>query len=125
VVLTCGADALAGDPLSAMALSNAALWSAVGRIAATAPRAVVLGGGGYNPWTVARYWTGLWGTLSGRAIPAALPEEARAILSRLTCDLVDDEDVRAEWLVGLSDAPNQGPIRPQVRELVERTHALA
>ncbi|HVL54968.1 MAG TPA: hypothetical protein VM491_00570, partial [Burkholderiaceae bacterium] len=38
VVLTCGADALAGDPLSAMALSNVALWSAVDRLARVAPQ---------------------------------------------------------------------------------------
>jgi acetoin utilization protein AcuC len=37
VVLVCGADALAGDPLSSMALSNVALWSAARRIAALAP----------------------------------------------------------------------------------------
>ena len=58
VGLTCGADAHAGDPLSRMALSNVALWSAVERIAAAAPAAVVLGGGGYNPWTTVRSWTG-------------------------------------------------------------------
>ena len=58
--------------LSSMALSNVALWSAAKRIAALAPAAVVLGGGGYNPWTVTRYWTGLWGTLSGRTVPALL-----------------------------------------------------
>ena len=103
VVLTCGADALAGDPLAKMALGNVALWDAVEALVALAPRAVVLGGGGYNPWTVARYWTGLWGRLSGREIPARLPEAARAILARLSCDLVDDEDRRPEWLETLAD----------------------
>jgi acetoin utilization protein AcuC len=124
VVITCGADALAGDPLSGMALSNVALWSAAERLAATAPSAVVLGGGGYNPWTVARYWTGLWGRLSGRAIPAALPEAARAILAPLTCDLVDDEDFHDEWLTTLADAPRPGPVRAEIDELLERHHAL-
>ena len=103
MVLTCGADALAGDPLSSMALSNVALWSAVERLVALAPSAVVLGGGGYNPWTVARYWTGLWGRLSGRRIPARLPAGARAILAALDCDLVDEEDMRDEWLDTLAD----------------------
>src|SRR5688572_30248528 len=32
IVVTCGADALDGDPLSTMALSNAALWSVVERL---------------------------------------------------------------------------------------------
>ena len=124
IVITCGADALAGDPLSAMALSNVALWSVIERLCALAPAAVVLGGGGYNPWTVARYWTGLWGRLSGRSIPAALPAEARAILARLDCDLVDEEERRPEWLSTLADAPHPGPVRAEVRELLERDHAL-
>ena len=58
VVITCGTDALAGDPLSRMALSNVALWTAVERLIGFAVPAVVLGGGGYNPWTLARCWTG-------------------------------------------------------------------
>jgi acetoin utilization protein AcuC len=123
VVLTCGADALAGDPLSSMALTNAALWSAVERLAAAAPAAVVLGGGGYNPWTVARYWTGLWGRLSGRRIPTALPAEARAILAWLRSDLVDDEDVRGEWLTTLADEADGGPARDEVRRLRDRARA--
>ena len=120
VVLVCGADAVAGDPLSSMALSNVALWSAVGRIAALAPAAVVLGGGGYNPWTVTRYWTGLWGTLSGREIPAALPETARAIFDRLQCDLIDEEDMFPTWRTTLADPPNEGPVRDEIRELRDR-----
>src|SRR5574340_206351 len=36
VVLTCGADALAGDPLTAMALTNGALWNAVQQLVACA-----------------------------------------------------------------------------------------
>jgi len=125
VVVTCGADALAGDPLSKMALSNVALWRAVERLVATAPAAVVLGGGGYNPWTVARYWTGLWGRLSRREIPSLLPAAARVILENLTCDLVDEEDLRPEWLSTLADAPNAGPLRPETERLLERAHELA
>jgi acetoin utilization protein AcuC len=125
VVLTCGADALAGDPLSAMALSNVALWSAVERLAAEAPAAVVLGGGGYNPWTLARYWAGLWGCLSGKEIPAQLSLEAEKILRELACDLVDDDDRREEWLTTLADAPNHGAVRDEVRRLTESLHELA
>jgi acetoin utilization protein AcuC len=130
VVITCGTDALAGDPLSRMALSNGALWRAVDQIVGTAGPAVVLGGGGYNPWTLARCWTGLWGRFSGRTIPATLPAAAQRILSDLPCDLVDDEDVRAEWLTTLLDSPNVGPVRAGVRALVaaqerRRLHELA
>jgi len=130
VVITCGTDALAGDPLSRLALSNGALWSAVERLVGLTEPAVVLGGGGYNPWTLARCWTGLWGRLSGHDIPATLPSAARRILADLQCDLVDDEDVRAEWLTTLADSPNVGAVRKDVRDLVatherRRLHELA
>jgi acetoin utilization protein AcuC len=125
IVLTCGADALAGDPLSSMALSNAVLWSAVEQLAGLAPAAVVLGGGGYNPWTLARYWSGLWARLSGRSIPQALPREACDILASLGCELVDEDDMRAEWLTTLADPPNRGRIRAEIQDLMERNHALA
>jgi acetoin utilization protein AcuC len=81
---------------------------------------VVLGGGGYNPWTVTRYWAGLWGRLSGRRIPAALPEAARAILARLQSDLIDDEDIRETWLTTLADEPNDAPARDEIRRLRAR-----
>jgi acetoin utilization protein AcuC len=118
VVIICGADALQGDPLSSMALSNVALWAAVEELAQLAPATVVLGGGGYNPWTVARYWAGLWGVLSGREIPSTLAQASRAILEPLNCDLIDDEDVRESWRTTLADAPNPGPVRKEIHELV-------
>ena len=120
VVITCGTDALAGDPLSRMALGNGALWSAVLALSALAGPTVVLGGGGYNPWTLARCWTGLWGLLSGRRIPDSLPPAARAVLAGLDCDLVEDEDRRPEWFATLADGPCEGEVREAVRELVAR-----
>ncbi len=123
VVVTCGGDALAGDPLATMALSNVALWDAVQAVADLAPVAVILGGGGYNPWTLTRYWSGLWARLAGYPIPAALPEDARAVLARLNCDLVDDEDVRAEWHATVADERAAGGIRASVLAL--RDAALA
>ena len=123
VVLTCGADALAGDPLAHLALTNVALWNAVERLAACAPAAVVLGGGGYNPWTLARYWAGLWARLSRRPVPDALPEAARAVLAGLSCDLIDEEDVQPSWTTHLADLPNAAPVRREVVGL--RDAALA
>jgi acetoin utilization protein AcuC len=120
IVVTCGTDALDGDPLSRLALSNGALWAAVDALLGLARPAVVLGGGGYNPWTLARCWTGLWGRLAGHDIPEALPPRAQLCLSDLQCDLIDEEDVRPEWLTTLADAPHEGPVRQEVRDLVTR-----
>ena len=103
VVITCGADALAGDPLSTMKISNESLWQTTEAFIARAERAVVLGGGGYNPWTVARCWTGLWGLLGGFELPTKLPAEAQKILTALECDLVDDDEIPTQWIDSLRD----------------------
>jgi acetoin utilization protein AcuC len=105
IVITCGADALAGDPLSSMRLSNVALWQAVEQFTMLAPAVVVLGGGGYNPWTLARCWAGLWARLAGFEIPAALPDRAQRILAALECDLVDEQEIEHSWLSSIADRP--------------------
>jgi acetoin utilization protein AcuC len=120
VVVTCGTDALAGDPLSRLALGNGALWDAVAAATGLAAPAVVLGGGGYNPWTLARCWTGLWGRLASREFPELLPPRARRILEDLSCDLVDDEDLSPDWFTTLADAPREGQVRAEIRGLVAR-----
>lgn len=121
VVVTCGADGLAGDPLSAMRLSNGALWRAVAAALSTTSRAVVLGGGGYNPWTLARCWAGLWGVLAGFDLPDTLPEVSRARLRALDCDLVDEEDRDPRWLETLVDEPVHGSVRDEIRTIVAAT----
>ncbi len=117
VVITCGTDALAGDPLSGLMLSNGALWGAVEALVELTPAAVVLGGGGYNPWTVARCWTGLWARLSGRDIPSTLPPAARRILEGLSCDLIEEDAIDPAWLTTLADAPREGPVRQAIVDL--------
>lgn len=116
VVVTCGADALAGDPLSSMALSNRCLIDAVMALIKAVPSAVVLGGGGYNPWTLARYWTALWGRIAGHAIPTDLPADCVDTLTELSCDLIDADEVRPDWLHTLLDARREGSIRDCVPE---------
>ncbi len=118
IVITCGADALAGDPLSSMDLSNNALWSAVLSLVSMSPRSIVFGGGGYNPWTTTRCWAGLWGKLSGQTLPDTLPENTQKLLSVFESDLVDEEDVNPLWLTSLCDKPNEGNVRDEVKQLL-------
>ncbi|MGI9405037.1 MAG: acetoin utilization protein AcuC [Hyphomicrobiaceae bacterium] len=119
IVITMGADALQGDPLTRLELSNCALCNAVMTLISAYPSAVVLGGGGYNPWTLARCWTAMWGMIAGKAMPDRLPDAARRLLGGLDCDLVDEEDVLPEWTTTLLDPPNEGDIRDSVRALAE------
>jgi len=117
LVVCCGADCLAGDPLSGMMLSNVALWRAVEQLLALGQPTVVLGGGGYNPWTVCRYWAGLWGLISGREVPAELPPAASEFLSGMECDLIDEEDIEPAWLTSMADSPYPGPVRDAVKSV--------
>ncbi|PTV94379.1 acetoin utilization protein AcuC [Rhodobacter aestuarii] len=121
VVVTVGADALLGDPLSSLAITNTRLWAATDAVCALASARVVLGGGGYNPWTLGRAWAGLWARLSGQDIPAQLPKAARSVLESLDCDLVEPEDRAAVWFERIADPENPGPIRPEVEALVAAT----
>jgi acetoin utilization protein AcuC len=115
IVVVAGADCLAGDPLSSTAVSNTAFWDAVEQLCALAPAQVVLGGGGYNPWTTARAWSGLWARLAGREIPSAPPAAARMLLEGLSCDLIDDDERDPLWTSTLADPPNRGAVREEVR----------
>ncbi|NNC36441.1 MAG: acetoin utilization protein AcuC [Hyphomonadaceae bacterium] len=115
VVITCGADGLKDDPLSKMELSNVMLWQAVSQLQDVSPSCVVLGGGGYNPWTTVRCWTGLWARLAGFEIPEQLPENAQAILAKFDSDLIDEEDRDPAWITTLADQKNVGSIRDEIK----------
>jgi acetoin utilization protein AcuC len=115
VVLQCGADALADDPLSRLGLSNRALWRVVEAVMELAPRVLVLGGGGYNPWSVARCWAGVWATLNRIGIPDSLPPDAVAVLSEITWSRAAGRNPPAHWSCTIADQPRFGPIRETVR----------
>ncbi len=120
LVICCGADCLAGDPLSRMELSNVVLWDAVMQLVALNKTIVILGGGGYNPWTVTRYWAGLWGRLSGQPIPDSLSPEASAFMRRMECDLIDVEDIEEQWLTTIADTPYPGTVRDEIKLMATR-----
>ncbi len=118
IVITCGADALEADPLSKMALSNGALWQSVLDMQQKTPHLVVLGGGGYNPWTTVRTWVGLWGLLNGNKFPEILPQDAQKILARFDSDLIDEEDRLPEWITKLEDKKATGEIRGEIKRRI-------
>ncbi|MQQ08537.1 acetoin utilization protein AcuC [Epibacterium sp. SM1979] len=119
IILQCGADAVVEDPLAHLALSNNAHWAFLDHLMGVAPRLLVLGGGGYNPWSVARLWTGIWGTLNGFDIPALLPEPAQAVLRQLRFDGHRlGRNPPEHWFTTLRDAPRNGPISDEVAERI-------
>lgn len=118
VVLQCGADALEDDPLSRLALSNGALWQVVAAVRDLTPRLLVLGGGGYNPWSVGRCWAGVWAALLGVTPPERLPEPAERVLRGLSWRHSRGRNPPERWFTSLADPARPGPIRPAVRQMV-------
>jgi len=117
VFLQCGADALSDDPLSGGQLSNRALWATVAALKGLAPRLLVTGGGGYNPWSVARAWSGVWATLNDFAIPETLPAAAEEGLRALSWNRRSDGPLPERWFTTLADPPNPGPVRERIKEV--------
>ena len=117
IVLQCGADAVLDDPLSRLALSNNAHWEVVSTLMPLAPRLLVLGGGGYNPWSVGRLWAGVWAVLAGQAIPERLPPEGQVVLAALTWTRArGGRDRPREWVTTLRDPRREGPVGEELRE---------
>jgi acetoin utilization protein AcuC len=118
IVLQCGADALEEDPLSRLSLSNGAHRRIVRSVRKLAPRLLVLGGGGYNPWAVARCWAGVWAELDGRDLPDRLPREAQAVLRALEWRHSKGRRPPEHWYTTLADEPRSGEIREETRAAV-------
>jgi acetoin utilization protein AcuC len=120
IVLQCGADSLAEDPLSRLALSNRAYLEALTALRPLSPRFLVLGGGGYNPWSVGRLWTAIWGTLSGQEMPDHLPAPGQAVLRGLSWNGGNRPPPAPHLLTTLIDTRREGPVRPDLRDRLAR-----
>ena len=117
IVLQCGADALLEDPQSRLAWSNQAHWAVVAALQDMAPRYLVLGGGGYNPWSVGRCWTGVWGVLNGHDVPDVLPVGTQRVLVNLRWEGQRRVKVPpAHWITRLADEPRLGEVPDVLRD---------
>ncbi len=124
IMLQAGADALHEDPLAKLSLSNNAHRAVVQALMHRAPRLVVLGGGGYNPWTVGRCWALIWGTLNDQPIPDRLPPQAEAVLRTLRFDRAAGRNPPDHWFTTLLDQPREGPVRDVIRQVAKATVAI-
>jgi acetoin utilization protein AcuC len=114
IMLQCGADALEEDPLARLSLSNNAHREVIRAAKHAAPRFILLGGGGYNPWTVARCWALGWGELNGLEPPARLPPAAEAVLRGLAWSRSAGRNPPEHWSTTLLDTPREGVVRAEV-----------
>jgi acetoin utilization protein AcuC len=74
----------------------------------------VVGGGGYNPWAVARCWAGIWATLTGIEIPARLPQTAERLLRAVEWRHSLARDPPERWFTALADPAHEAPVRPEI-----------
>lgn len=123
IMLQGGADSLHDDPMSGLGLSNRAHWAVVRALKPLSPRLIVTGGGGYNPWAVARCWAGVWAALTGRSVPERLPGAAEAVLRGLSWHRAAGRNPPEQWFTTLADRPRAGPVRAEVRAVCEKTMA--
>ncbi|MBL7077544.1 MAG: acetoin utilization protein AcuC [Kiritimatiellae bacterium] len=65
IVMELGMDALSGDPLAHLALTNNAYATIVDNVVEFGTPLLATGGGGYHPDNTARSWAFLWGVMSG------------------------------------------------------------
>jgi len=66
IVMELGADALAGDPLAHLELTNNVYADILGRVVALDRPILMVGGGGYNVENTVRAWALAWSVLSGQ-----------------------------------------------------------
>lgn len=123
IVVQCGADALADDPMTKLALSNQALWETVGSVVGRAPRLLVLGGGGYNPWAVGRCWAGIWAKLNDIELPERLPAAAEALMRTVRWSHRLGRSPAPRWLTTVADPPTTGSVRAEVKVLARQACA--
>ena len=118
LVIQGGSDALLDDPQSQLRLSNLALWEAVEDLTKLSHRILVLGGGGYNPWSTVRAWSGIWGLLNKQNLDFELPLKPVGILRDLKWNHSKGRNIPYGWTARLADSPNVGSVREEIRDIV-------
>ena len=122
LIIQGGADALVEDPMSRLCLSNQVIFKILSILLGFSQRVLLTGGGGYNPWTVARLWTGFWALISGRTIPEVLPNQATELLRSLSWQR--QTQPKEIMLNSIYDVPMEGQLRDEVRDIVKKVSSF-
>lgn len=125
IVLQAGTDMLFMDPLGKLNVSTQLFLEVVERVvrdcpvhAGSTPRLLVVGGGGYHPLSLARCWLGVWGVLSGRQLPEAIPPQGQVLLRAVDWDMDEDDRHFQRLFVSRLDEPREGEVRPQIDKAI-------
>ena len=104
ILLQAGCDGLADDPQSGLMFSNIGYWRAADHILGLNKPTLVMGGGGYNPFSTARAWTGIWGLVCGQnPYQCTLPPEGGDLLAGLDWAHRRARNKPSRWFERLND----------------------
>jgi len=117
IMLQAGADALEEDPLAKLSLSNNAHAEVLAAVMPLAPRLIVTGGGGYNPYSVGRCWARLWAVLNGENSPPGTTPAAETVLRSLVYTRAAGRNPPEHWFTTLRDTRREGPVRAEVKQV--------
>ena len=67
---------------------------------------------------IASGWSGVWGLLSGRELPVALPEAARHALRAVGWDEDEDEPYYEDLFRNRLEYGEERPVRPVIYEII-------
>ena len=102
VLMQMGADCLKDDRMSDLELSNNAMSYIIRKVKLLSEKVIVMGGGGYNPWTTLRAWIYNLAELVGEPLPLILNNESKNFLRNVNQNIKP----KATWLNSIEDKPN-------------------
>lgn len=122
LIVQGGADMLKDDPLSRLEMTNNCLWKVLSKLALLAPKLLLTSGGGYNPWSVSRLWTGFWAILNDIELPSLYTDEGRRLIENL-CWFRKDK-VNPNLFSSLKDEQICYGIKQETLDLIKRMNFI-
>ena len=122
LIVQGGADMLKDDPLSRLEMTNNCLWKVLSKLALLAPKLLLTSGGGYNPWSVSRLWTGFWAILNDIELPSLYTDEGRRLIENLRWFRKDK--VNPNLLSSLKDEQICYRIKQETLDLIKRMNVI-
>jgi acetoin utilization protein AcuC len=122
LIVQGGADMLKDDPLSRLEMTNNCLWKVLSKLALLAPKLLLTSGGGYNPWSVSRLWTGFWAILNDIEPPSLYTDEGRRLIENLRWFRKDK--VNPNLLSSLKDEQICYRIKQETLDLIKRMNII-
>lgn len=121
-VIQMGVDAIKEDYLSKFSLSNNIYIKAIDIIRKYTKKFILLGGGGYNPISLARAWSLIWLYLEGIDVKSIkVTKEAKTLLESV--DYEDfDEIMDPQIYTSILDEPREGDVT--IKEYLEKIFSL-